>query len=134
MEGNSLSNLVMSKMDYHPVKCAECGVSLMRRTWNPEKRRAILFSFCDMARSEEWKKAVKFVWARSDAKCERCGKDHRAVADRKRDAFDIHHIISFQYRPLRTDPSNLVLLCEPCHYWVHSRRNVNREFLSEAPV
>lgn len=83
-----------------------------------------------MANSDEWKESVKAVWARSDAKCERCGKDHRTI-DRKIESFDIHHIISFQVREYRTIISNLVLLCEPCHYFVHSRKNVNREFLEK---
>lgn len=86
-----------------------------------------------MVSSEEWKDAVKAVWFRSNAKCERCGKDHRGVKDRKKEAFDIHHVVSFQYRPLRTVVNNLALLCEPCHYWVHSRKNINREFLKETP-
>lgn len=26
--------------------------------------------------------------------------------------------------------SNLVLLCEACHMWVHSKKNVDRRFLA----
>jgi len=85
-----------------------------------------------MAQSQEWKDSIKAVWKRADAKCERCLKDHRLVKDRKVDAFDIHHIVSFQIREMRTVVSNLVLLCEPCHYWVHSKKNVNKDFLKEA--
>jgi hypothetical protein len=82
------------------------------------------------ASTHEWKEAVKAVWARADAKCERCGTDYRSI-NREKLAFDIHHIISFQHRPTRTVVDNLVLLCEPCHYWVHSKRNVDRSFLGE---
>lgn len=76
--------------------------------------------------SPEWSVAVKTIWKRDDATCQRCKM-------RKRDArklpFDIHHIVGFQNVALRAEVSNLVLLCEPCHYWVHSRNNLNREFI-----
>jgi transposase-like protein len=85
-----------------------------------------------VATTDEWKAAVKSVWARADAKCELCGKDHRTI-NRVSHSFDIHHIISFQYRPTRTEVSNLVLLCEPCHYFVHSTRNVDRILIAEIP-
>lgn len=84
------------------------------------------------AQTEEWKNAVKEVWKRADARCELCGLDHRTI-NRKEVSFDIHHIISFQYRPTRSEVSNLVLLCEPCHYFVHSKRNVDRKFIEEIP-
>jgi len=31
----------------------------------------------------------------------------------------------------RCDINNLVLLCESCHYWVHSSANTNKEFIHE---
>lgn len=30
---------------------------------------------------------------------------------------------------LRLNLDNLVLLCAPCHYWVHSKANKRKEFL-----
>ena len=30
---------------------------------------------------------------------------------------------------LRTNPDNLALLCMDCHLFVHSKKNVNREFM-----
>lgn len=78
-------------------------------------------------RSDEWKAAVKVVWKRDNATCQRCGKQHNTAANRG--TFDIHHIVSFEVIELRCVVSNLVLLCEPCHYWVHSDANVNKEFL-----
>ena len=81
-------------------------------------------------RSGEWKAAVKAVWKRADAKCERCGLDHR-TADRKVMRFHIHHIVSFAVRELRCEVSNLVLLCLPCHMWVHSKANVDRELIAD---
>lgn len=83
--------------------------------------------------SQAWKDAVKAVWKRSDARCEKCGLDHRTIV-RGTVRFDIHHIITFHYRPTRTDPDNLALLCRPCHMWVHGRKNTSRLFLKEPPV
>lgn len=80
-------------------------------------------------RSPEWKAACVIVWHRADARCERCGKDHRTI-DRKKDRFHVHHIVSFAVRALRAEPTNLALLCWDCHLFVHSKANVKREFLA----
>lgn len=77
--------------------------------------------------SAEWKTAVKVVWKRDNATCQCCGKHHNTA--KHRGTFDIHHIVSFEVVELRCEVSNLVLLCEACHYWVHSAANVKREFL-----
>ena len=78
--------------------------------------------------SDEWKRACAFVWKRDGACCRRCGL-HR---DKQPDMpFHIHHITSFAVLRLRADPTNLILLCEVCHHFVHSRRNVNGEYLSQ---
>lgn len=81
-------------------------------------------------RSPEWKAACVEVWKRADAKCERCGRDHRLI-DRSRESFDVHHIVTFAVRELRAVPSNLVLLCEACHGFVHSKANTAREFIDD---
>lgn len=83
-------------------------------------------------RSVEWKAACKAVWQRADAKCERCGLDHRKVRGTQK--FHVHHIVSFQVRALRAEVANLVLLCRDCHLWVHSRANGGREFLGTIPA
>ncbi len=77
--------------------------------------------------TREWKEAVKEVWKRAGAKCERCGVEHNT--SERRGTFDIHHIVSFENRTLRAVVSNLALLCELCHMFVHSKKNVSREFL-----
>jgi len=77
--------------------------------------------------SQEWAKAVRNVWKRDRATCQRCGK-------RKQDnegLFHIHHIVPFGNEALRTEPSNLVLLCDKCHWFVHSRENTEGEFISD---
>jgi 5-methylcytosine-specific restriction endonuclease McrA len=72
--------------------------------------------------------ACSHVWKRDGARCRRCDMRRDDSPDMP---FHIHHIVSFADKKLRSDPSNLVLLCEACHQFVHSRRNVNREFLPE---
>lgn len=78
--------------------------------------------------SDEWRAACSFVWNRDGATCQRCGLHREDQLDMP---FHIHHIVSFAVKNLRADTSNLVLLCETCHHFVHSRRNVNGEFLQE---
>lgn len=82
-------------------------------------------------RSSEWKEACCAVWKRANACCERCGLDHRSVG-RKTGAFHVHHVVSFQAKELRAEVSNLALLCRPCHLFVHSKANTEREFLPAA--
>lgn len=77
--------------------------------------------------SPEWKAAVKAVWKRDNATCQRCGKHHNTAANRG--TFDIHHIVSFAFKELRCEVSNLALLCEDCHRWVHSNDNTEGVFL-----
>lgn len=75
-----------------------------------------------------WKKAARVVWNRDKRTCQRCGKVHS-----RGEPFDIHHIVSFECVALRATVSNLVLLCESCHYWVHGRRNIKRRFILPCP-
>lgn len=74
--------------------------------------------------SREWKTACRTVWKRDKATCQRCGL-YRDVDM----PFHIHHIKSFKEKDLRSDINNLVLLCESCHHWVHSRGNKNNDYL-----
>ncbi len=80
-------------------------------------------------RSSEWKSAVVAVWKREDGCCARCSLDWRAVDRANTPTFHIHHIVSFAVRELRAAVDNLVLLCRPCHYWVHSNANVGNDFI-----
>ena len=77
--------------------------------------------------SKEWVEAVKTVWHRADARCERCGLHHNNA--KQRGTFHVHHIVTFQVRSLRAEPTNLALLCTPCHRWVHSKDNHNKEWI-----
>jgi len=79
--------------------------------------------------TDEWREAVKQVWKRADAKCERCGIHHNTR--KVRGTFHIHHIVSFMVRELRATVSNLALLCIECHHYVHSGDNSDGAFLGE---
>lgn len=79
--------------------------------------------------SEEWVESVKAVWARDNAICQRCGKNHNE--EKYRGQFHIHHIVSFQVKELRTDIDNLVLLCKECHKFVHSKKNIAGQFIKD---
>lgn len=79
--------------------------------------------------SDEWKAACVIVWHRDDAKCQNCGLDHRTIGRGKR-KFHVHHIASFAAHPdLRASADNLMLLCDTCHRWVHSRANTEKKFI-----
>lgn len=78
----------------------------------------------------EWRECVKAVWARDDAKCRRCGLDHRTIL-RGTVRFELHHIDSFSIKERRAAADNVVLLCERCHLWVHSRKNKRKVLLGK---
>lgn len=70
--------------------------------------------------SEEWHRASLIVRRRDKEICQRCGTTT---------ALHIHHIVSFAVKELRTEPSNLILLCQKCHAWVHGPENTEREYI-----
>lgn len=79
--------------------------------------------------SQEWKQALIEVTRRDGNVCCRCGV--KSYGRKGRKSYHIHHIVSFSVPELRTELSNLVTLCGVCHRWVHSRQNVDREFLGK---
>lgn len=78
--------------------------------------------------STEWKIACSCVWKRDKATCQRCGLNKKGNEDMP---FHIHHIIPFKNSELRAEVGNLVLLCEVCHQFIHSKRNKNHEYLQK---
>lgn len=76
--------------------------------------------------SSEWKAVVPQVWKRDDATCQHCGSRNKPG---ERFSFDIHHVVGFACVELRAELSNLVLLCEKCHYWIHSSENMEGKFI-----
>lgn len=77
--------------------------------------------------STEWRSVCSRVWRRDKATCQRCG----LKLGRCDIPGHIHHIVSFAEKELRADASNLVLVCETCHHFIHSRKNTNHEYLQQ---
>lgn len=77
--------------------------------------------------SQEWSKAVRIVWKRDNCTCQRCGY----VWMKSGRKMHIHHIVSFSVKELRAEPSNLMLMCDECHIWVHSKKNKNHDFIKD---
>lgn len=95
----------------------------LSRTWKggltPERQ--------SLYASDEWKLVVKKVWQRDDARCRRCNLNQNENRGKQ---FDIHHIVAFaDCKELRTELSNLILLCHDCHLWVHSNKNKQNLFI-----
>lgn len=74
--------------------------------------------------SPEWAAAIRRVWKRDKGLCRRCSR-----APKRKGQFHIHHRISFSVTEMRVNFDNLVLLCRPCHRWVHSKANRRNLFV-----
>lgn len=75
--------------------------------------------------SPTWRRLQHECWKRDDFRCQRCHSPHRG-----KHKLHAHHIVPWSNSVLlRLALTNLITLCKSCHNWVHSRQNVNREFL-----
>lgn len=64
--------------------------------------------------------------ARDGYKCRRC-----AAPKAERKSLHVHHIKPWAgNEALRFDMENALTLCRCCHQWVHSKSNIEREFLA----
>jgi len=73
-----------------------------------------------------WRRIVREVFARDGNCCRRCGSGGHKDAP-----LNAHHVRPWAGNPgLRRKRSNIITLCRPCHRWVHSRANADREFLA----
>lgn len=95
---------------------------------NPNWKGGITPERQEFYQSQAWKDACSAVWKRDKATCQRCGQHRESNLDMP---FHIHHIIGFEVIKMRARRSNLVLLCEVCHNFVHSNQNTKRDFLDE---
>lgn len=77
--------------------------------------------------SAEWREVSLAVWRRDHGTCRHCALK---ANDCKVPRFDVHHIIPFEVTALRAAIDNLVLLCRKCHRFIHSKKNINREWLA----
>jgi len=75
--------------------------------------------------NQDWKELQALVFKRDNYICQRCKTTHTT-----RNQIHVHHIKSFaDYENLRLEESNLITLCKKCHSFVHSKRNIENEFL-----
>jgi 5-methylcytosine-specific restriction endonuclease McrA len=95
---------------------------------NPNWRGGVTAERQAFYASQKWKAACSAVWKRDKAKCRRCGLRRDDSPDMP---MHIHHIEPFAIVAKRADIENLVLLCEACHQFVHSKANVHREYLPQ---
>lgn len=98
---------------------------------NPNWKGGLTPERQEFYRMPEWKACVRAVWARSEGHCERCCLAWKDCDPETTPTFHVHHVISFQIRETRAMPHLLVLLCRPCHLFVHSKANVTREYLPQ---
>ena len=74
---------------------------------------------------EKWKQCCKYIWKRDNATCQRCGEKFNHTQK----TFEVHHIRPFWTGKQRTTYSNLILVCRKCHTWIHSKKNLNRNYI-----
>jgi hypothetical protein len=73
-----------------------------------------------------WKELAKAVYQRDGYRCVRCGCAHS-----KGRRLHAHHKKPWAGNPdARFSLDNIITLCEPCHTWVHSKKNTKNEYLS----
>lgn len=75
-----------------------------------------------------WYSARRQVRARDKYICQRCGITEKDYGKE----LSVHHIKkykSFENKNEANKLDNLVCLCEPCHRFVHSNQNVNKEWI-----
>lgn len=69
------------------------------------------------ARSSQWP-AVRRNWVRSNPYCAACGTTRE---------LEVHHVVPFHIEPARElDTSNLITLCDGCHFYLGHLRDWSR--------
>jgi hypothetical protein len=85
---------------------------------SPERQRSYATS--------EAKAFIRSVFARDGYMCRRCGSGKKGPR-----GLHAHHIKPWAgNETLRFDKDNAVTLCRSCHEWVHSKKNMKREYLA----
>lgn len=73
-----------------------------------------------------WKELIKSVFSRDEYKCLRCGA-LRSGSNK----LHAHHIKPWAgNKKFRFSLSNIITVCRNCHNWIHSKANINNEYLS----
>ena len=95
---------------------------------NPNWKGGVTPERIKLYNTDEWKKLSLFIWQRDRATCKKCNY----IKIYKDKNIHIHHLVSFASSvELRMEETNLILLCEDCHNWVHSSQNISKLFLKE---
>ena len=143
-DGGVTENAILYWLQKHNIKCRDMKEIRNRKHWglagqdnpmwgrkgnlNPRWLGGITPERQSFYISQEWKDVCLLVWKRDNATCRRCGLDKRTHINIP---FHIHHIESFANKDLRSEINNLVLLCEKCHHFIHSRENIDCEYLQK---
>ena len=70
----------------------------------------------------EWQELVKFIFNRDGYICKRCEKAGGIL--------HAHHIKSWaECSASRSNTDNLITVCKRCHHWIHSRKNMKKDFI-----
>lgn len=137
-------NAILYWLQKHGIKCRTTSETRALKHWgrrgvdnpmwnkrgelNPNWRGGVTSERQAFYSSAEWKRACRQVWKRDKATCQRCGLLRGSRADMP---FHIHHIREFANGALRADLHNLMLLCETCHRFIHSKKNMGGEFIAK---
>ncbi len=125
---NISPSAVAKQMKRHGIarrSASESHRGLQSGEQNPSWRGGVTPERQKLYKTPEWKALLSAVLERDGFRCMRCGADKT-----RRRALHAHHLAPWADVPeLRTDLSNLVTLCAPCHLWVHSRKNLTSEYL-----
>jgi len=74
-----------------------------------------------------WKEKIKEIFKRDNWTCQNCG--YKNSTDKK---LVVHHIKTWaEYPKLRFENSNLITLCEECHWKRHSKDGTAKRFVSK---
>lgn len=75
--------------------------------------------------TELWKEIVKTTFTRDNWVCQRCSRKGTC-----KNGLHTHHLKAWaDYPDNRFDLDNLITLCRKCHNWVHSNKNINKEYI-----
>lgn len=68
---------------------------------------------------------LKIILSRDNYTCQRCGNGKKG-----KKGLHVHHIKGWAiHENLRFEANNCITLCRKCHEWVHSKQNINNEFV-----
>ena len=70
----------------------------------------------------EWKELVRFIFERDMYTCKRCGCVNKIL--------HAHHLKGWaECSEDRRNIGNLITVCKECHRWIHSKKNIKRDFI-----